>query len=80
MAWNNVRLVIVEACLLACLILVIVMLNKEDDIESRDTFYLPMWMLGFICLALLVTIISWIIMLVQRYKKNKNKEKYSDDE
>ena len=63
LVWNNIRLVIVEACLLACLILVIVMLNNEDDIDSRSTFYLPMWMLGFMCLALLVTIITWAIML-----------------
>lgn len=53
------------------------MINNQDDEEAQTTLYYPMAILGLMCLALLVTIVTWIVMIVKSCQK---KGKYEDDE
>lgn len=78
--WNNVRLAIIELCLLVSSILTIIMMQREKDVEDRSTFYFPIAILCLMVLCLLVTVVVWVMMLVKKIRQSRKNELSEVDE
>lgn len=63
---NNIRLALIEFCLLAILVLQIITINSEQSVF----LILPIIFLCLICIAWLITVIVWVYLVVKKCRSS----------
>lgn len=72
--WNNIRLFIIQLCLIVSITLVVVMIN----ISYEESHLLVLGVMSCMVLIALVTIISWIYDIVKKICRLRREEDYEE--